>query len=148
MMAIRVSGKICLSLALGIFFLSCTLAQAVADRFSPIVSALQSKDFEKALQLLQPALHASPGNAQLWAMQGTAYAGHGNTQAALVSLRKELTISPDYLPALQCAAQIGYEKGDPAAIPVIEHILRLRPKDAISHGMLAVRDYQQEKCAL
>jgi len=45
---------------------------------------------------------------------------------------------PDYLPALEGAAQIQYEAGDPAAIPLIEHVLRLRPKDAISHGMLAV----------
>ena len=147
MMGIRVSGKICLSLALGIFFLSCTLAQTVADRFSPIVSALQSKDFEKALQLLQPALQASPGNAQLWSMQGTAYAGLGNTKEAIASFRNALKISPDYLPALQGAAQIGFEKSDPAAIPLIERVLRLRPKDATSHGMLAVLEYQQGKWA-
>lgn len=148
MMGIRVHAKIWISLVLGIFFLSCALAQTATDRFSAIVSALQSKDFEKALQLLQPALHASPGNAQLWSMQGTAYAGLGNTKDALGSFRRALKISPDYLPALQGAAQIGFEKGDPAAIPLVERVLHLRPKDATSHGMLAVLEYQQGKWAV
>jgi tetratricopeptide (TPR) repeat protein len=123
----------------------CVSAQSA--QFEAIVSELQSKDFDNALQLLQPALKASPGNAQLWAMQGTAYSGKGQAKEALVSFRKSLKLSPDYLPALQGAAQIGFESSDPAAIPIIEHILRLRPKDATSHGMLAILQYQQGRWA-
>jgi tetratricopeptide (TPR) repeat protein len=144
MTGIRAIRKICLLLA-PLFFLfpPWTLAQAAGDQFDPIASALRGKEFEKALELLHPALQASPGDAQLWAMQGAAYAGEGHTKEALASFRNALKISPDYLPALQGAAQIEYEGGSPAAIPLIEHVLRLRPADATSHAMLAVLEYQQ-----
>lgn len=112
----------------------------------PIASALRGREFQKALKLLRPALEASPGNAQLWAMQGSAYAGEGHTKKALASFRRSLKISPDYLPALEGAIQIEYEAGDPAAIPLLQRMLHLRPADATSHGMLAVLEYQQGNC--
>jgi tetratricopeptide (TPR) repeat protein len=142
----RRKGTICLLLALVLYSHS-IFAQNLKVRIDAVNSALQSKDFDKALELLQPALKASPENAQLWSMQGTAYAGKTQTKEALSSFRKALKLSPDYLPALEGAAQIGFEASDPAAIPIIERILRLRPKDTTSHGMLAVLQYQQGKWA-
>jgi tetratricopeptide (TPR) repeat protein len=130
-----------------LMFVSHALAQTAENRRAPIASALQSKEFEAALELLKPALQASPADAQLWAMQGAAYAGEGHTKDALASFHNALKYSPDYLPALQGAAQIEYEAGSPAAIPFIEHVLRLRPADATSHAMLAVLDYQRGNCA-
>jgi tetratricopeptide (TPR) repeat protein len=129
--------------ALTCLFISCTWAQTAGDNHGAIASALQSRDFDKALQLLQPALRDSPGNAQLWAMQGAAYTGGGHKQEALASYRAALKISPDYLPALHGAAQIEYDAGSSAAIPIIEHVLRLQPADPTSHAMLAVLEYQQ-----
>jgi len=140
-------GKGQIYLLLAIVLCSYSLS-AQSAQLEAISSALQSKDFEKALQLLQPALKASPGNAQLWSMQGMAFVGKGQTKEALTSFRKSLKVAPDYLPALEGAAQIGFEASDPAAIPIIEHILRLRPKDTTSHGMLAVLEYQQGKWAV
>jgi tetratricopeptide (TPR) repeat protein len=130
-----------------LFFLSASLAQTAGGEIGTIASALQNKEFEKALVLLQPALQESPGDARLWAMQGAAYAGEGHSKEALVSFRRALKISPDYLPALQGAAQIEYEAGSPAAIPLIERVLRSRPTDTTSHAMLAVLEYQQGNCA-
>ena len=80
-------------------------------------------------------------------MQGAAYAGEGHNTEAVVSFRRALTISPDYLPALQGAIQIEYASGSKEAIPLLQRILRLRPADRTSHGMLAVLEYQQENCA-
>jgi tetratricopeptide (TPR) repeat protein len=131
-------------------FLLCLLSAAAAQSaeagFEPIASALQNHEFQKALELLRPALQAFPGNVQLWAMQGAAYAGDGLTKEALASFRSALKISPDYLPALEGAIQIEYESADPAAIPLLQRVLRLRPTDATSHGMLAVLEYQQGNC--
>jgi tetratricopeptide (TPR) repeat protein len=121
-------------------------AQSAEDGLAPIASALQNQEFQKALELLRPALRASPGNAQLWAMQGAAFAGEGHTKEALASFRSALKISPDYLPALEGAIQIEYEAGDAAAIPLLQRILRSRPTDATSHGMLAVLEYQLDNC--
>jgi len=122
-------------------------AQPAGDRSAPVVSALQKKEFRKALDLLHPALQEFPGNAQLWAMQGAAYVGLGHPAEALASYRTSLKLSPDYLPALEGAAQIEFERASPAAIPLVERVLRLRPGDATSHGMLAVLQYQQGKWA-
>ena len=116
------------------------------DQFGQIASALKNKQFEKALELLRPALQGSPGNAHLWAMQGVAYLGGGHKREALVSFQKALKISPDYVPALQGAIQIEYENGTPAAIPLLEHMLRLRPGDSTSHAMLAVLQYRKGDC--
>lgn len=122
-------------------------AQNPVDRIGQIAEALQSKKFDKALELLRPALQASPGNAQLWTMQGVAYAGQGQKKEALSSFQSALKISPDYLPALHGAIQIEFENGRPAAIPLLQRVLRSHPGDATSHAMLAVLEYQQGNCA-
>ena len=127
-------------------FTACAFAQT-AERIDAIASALRSKEFERALKLLQPALQESPGDARLLAMQGAAYEGSGDKKQALASFQSALKIAPDYLPALQGAAQIKYEAGSPAAIPLLQRLLRLRPKDQIADGMLAVLEYQQGNCA-
>ena len=119
------------------------IAQSAAD---PIAAALRNNDFQRALELLRPALAASPGNAELWAMQGVAYAGEGNRKDALSSFQKSLKIAPDYLPALKGAIQIEYDRGSKDAIPLLQRLLRARPEDATSHGMLAILEYQQGNC--
>jgi tetratricopeptide (TPR) repeat protein len=127
--------------------LGCAVAQTAGDRVDLVASALQDHDFAKALKLLRPALQQAPRNAQLWAMQGTAYVGEGRKQDALASFRAALKISPNYLPALKGAIQIEYEAGSKDAIPLLQRMLRLRPADQISHGMLAVLEYQKDDCA-
>ena len=106
---IRTLSSCALALFLFGILLAAAAAQNAAAGFAPIASALQNGEFQKALELLRPALQASPRNAQLWAMQGAAYAGEGHPKEALGSFRSALKISPDYLPALQGAIQIEYE---------------------------------------
>jgi tetratricopeptide (TPR) repeat protein len=112
-----------------------------------IASALGENNFSKALELVRPALTAAPTNAQLWAMQGVAYVGVGQKTEGLASFQKSLSIAPNYLPALEGAIQIEYEAGNKRAIPLLQRMLRLRPTDSVSHGMLAVLEYQQGDCA-
>ena len=134
-------------IVVSILFLGHAFAQTAADQIGSITSALQNQDLARALVLLRPALQQSPRNAQLWTMQGVAYAGEGHKEEAVVSFRRALTISPDYLPALEGAIQIEYESGNKEAIPLLQHVLRVRPADRTSHAMLAVLEYQQENCA-
>jgi tetratricopeptide (TPR) repeat protein len=140
----------CLLAAVSVIFLSLSgpaIWAQTGDRSEVIASALQSHDFERALAMLRTALQASPGDARLWAMQGTAYAGNNQKQQALASFHRALQISPDYLPALHGAAQIEYEAGSGRAIPLLQRALRLQPDDATGHGMLAVLEYQKNDCA-
>jgi tetratricopeptide (TPR) repeat protein len=120
--------------------------QTANDRVAPITSALRSRDFDKALQLLQPALQTSPNNPQLWTLQGLAYSEKGDQKSALGSYQAALKISPDYLPALEGAAQLEYEAGSADAMPLLERVLRLRPQDPTTHAMLAVLAYKSGDC--
>jgi tetratricopeptide (TPR) repeat protein len=121
------------------------LAQA-PNQSEAISAALRSRSFPQALDLLRPALEASPYDPQLWAMQGTAYVGMGNNAEALDSFQRSLKISPEYLPALRGAAQIEFDAGSAAAIPLLKRILRAKPTDLTAHGMLAILEYQQGDC--
>ena len=121
-------------------------AQAGKDRTGEIASDLRDDQFDSALELLRGALAQSPQNAELWTMQGVAYNGKGDTKEALRSFERALRLAPDNIPALQGAAQIDYDSADRAGIPVLEHLLRLRPDDPMSHGMLAVLEYQNGDC--
>jgi tetratricopeptide (TPR) repeat protein len=144
----RLGPRVGLSFLLLFFscFTQTTAAQAGSDQVGAITSALRGADFSGALQLLQPALQQSP-TAQLWTLQGLAYSGGGHKKEAVASFRSALKVSPDYLPALEGAAQIEYEEGSAAAIPLLKSILRLRPDDATSHAMLAVMAYKHGDCA-
>jgi tetratricopeptide (TPR) repeat protein len=127
--------------------LCATHAWAQEGQIEAITSAMRANEFAKAAELTRAALKEFPGNAQLWAMQGAAYSGEGKKKEALDSFRAALKISPDYIPALQGAAEIEYSDGSKAAIPHLQRLLRLRPADQTSHGMLAVLEYQGGNCA-
>ncbi len=137
MICMSVFKKLALMAAL-ISFLALALAQTSIDTIGPITSALREREFDKALQLLHTALLKSPQSAQLWTLQGIAYSGIEREKEALASFRNALKISPDYLPALEGAAQLEYKAGSAAAIPLLQHVVKLRPDDPTSHAMLAV----------
>jgi len=141
-----------LSIRLGVLaalFASAPLvvAQSATDPIAPIASALRAGQFDNALQLLQPELERHPKNAQLWTLRGLALSGKGDKREALQAFRRALGVAPDYLPALEGAAQIEYDRGDKGAVALLQHVLELRPHDPTSHAMLAVLAYRRGDCA-
>jgi tetratricopeptide (TPR) repeat protein len=128
-------------------FCSLIFAQTATDSIGPITVALRSREFDRALQLLDPALHAFPKNPQLRTLQGLAYSGEGNQKKALASFQNALKLAPDYLPALEGAAGIEYENGSKQAVPLLQHVLRLKPGDPTSLAMLGVMAYKRGDCA-
>jgi tetratricopeptide (TPR) repeat protein len=123
-------------------------AQTTArDRVTPITSALRAGQFDAALNLLQPELDQNPRNPQLWTLRGIAFSGKGDKKESLAAFRHALRISPDYLPALEGAAQIEYDNGSKDAATLLQHVLQLRPNDPTSHAMLAVLAYRRGDCA-
>ena len=121
-------------------------AQTGADGIASIAAALRAQQYDQALLMLHSALKEHPASAELWTMQGVAYNALGNSKEALGAFRHALRLSPNAIPALEGEAQIDYDKGDAAGIPVIKHLLQLRPDDLTSHGMLAILEYQQGDC--
>jgi tetratricopeptide (TPR) repeat protein len=146
MPSVRCAGRICLVLCWTALLLPLA-AQSGSDTAASIADALRNREFDRALQLIEPALRQSPVNPQLFMFQGLAYSGKGDENAALASYQHALRIAPDYLPALEGAAQLEYQSANPAAVPLLEHILRLRPGDLTTHAMIAVMDYRSGDCA-
>lgn len=130
-------------IALPILSLSIALGQTRQDQ---IAAALRDQQFDSALGMLRDALKMSPSNPQLWVMQGVAYQGQGRTEQALSSFRHAIQLAPDNISALQKAAQLEFDAGSPDGIALLERLLRLRPDDLTTHGMLAVLLYQKGDC--
>lgn len=120
--------------------------QTGGDQIGAISASLRAGEFDHALQLLHPMLQQSPSNPQLWTLQALAYSGAKRKKDALASFQHALKISPDYLPALEGAAQLEYDAGSAEAIPLLHRILLLRPDDPTSHAMLAVLEYSRGNC--
>ncbi len=112
-----------------------------------IAGALREQKYDQALAMLRSALVKSPGNAELWTMQGVAYNGSGDTKDALGAFRHALKLAPDDVPALHGAAQIEYDSGSAGGIPILERLVHLHPNDLTSHAMLAILEYQQGSCS-
>lgn len=122
-------------------------AQSSRDQVSAVTAALRSGKFADALQLLQPLVRQFPSNSQLLTLQGLAYSGDGHKQEALASFQSALKSSPDYLPALEGAAQIEYEKNGPEAAALLRRVLKIAPEDPTANAMLASLAYKSHNCA-
>jgi tetratricopeptide (TPR) repeat protein len=132
-----------------VFVLAAALAaaeQSGGDSASSIQSALRSKNYTQAVQLARDALRSSPADARIWTLEGMALFGLGKRQEALAAYTKALTLAPDYLAALEGAAEVEYQEGSPGAVPLLNQILKQRPHDPTSHSMLAVLAYKKHVC--
>ncbi len=121
--------------------------QSSRDQVNAVTAALRSGKFADALQMLEPLLRQFPSNSQLWTLQGLAYSGDGHKPEALASFQNALKNSPDYLPALEGAAQIEYEKNGPEAAALLRHVLKIAPDDPTANAMLASLAYKKHNCA-
>jgi tetratricopeptide (TPR) repeat protein len=120
---------------------------APEDQVAPIASALHAANFDSALELSRSALQAFPGDPHLWALQGLAFASKGDASKALASFRQALRISPNYVMALQGAAQVEFQTGRPEAVHLLNRLLRLKPGDPTANAMLGVVSYRKGDCA-
>ena len=134
-------------LAIAITFCFGLAADASAgDQVDAISSALRARDYDRAIELTRDALKGSPNDVQIWTLQGIAFSRTGDNTGALAAYRRALTLSPDYIPALEGAAQLQYQAGSRDAVPLLTHLLRLRPDDPTGHAMLAVLEYRDGNC--
>jgi tetratricopeptide (TPR) repeat protein len=120
--------------------------QTAGVTITDIVTSLQRQDFEQALRLSAAALEKSPHDPRIWTLRGMAYAGEGVPSSALESYQHALKLDARYLPALEGAAQMEYQRKSPAARPLIERVLAQSPSDATSHTMLGYLDYAAKDC--
>jgi tetratricopeptide (TPR) repeat protein len=103
-----------------------------------IEEALRAQRYTSALALSFSALKLGSQDPRLWTLQGMAYAGSGKLKSAFASDEHALRIKPDYLPALEGAAQVSYLQNDSEAGTLLQRLLRLHPDDPTTHAMVGV----------
>jgi len=117
-----------------------------AQEKSTILADLRAGQYTEARQLLEKAIERSPQDAGLWTLNGFALEHLGQQKEALASYEHALKVSPDYLPALEGAAQIEYQASDQSAVPLLQKIVALHPADETSHAMLATLAFERRDC--
>jgi tetratricopeptide (TPR) repeat protein len=123
-----------------------TASPQTSDAPAKIISALRSGNYLEAKRLSGLALQESPKDARLWTLNGFALVRLGDSAQALSAYTHALQISPDYLPALEGAAEIEYKNGNQSAVPLLERIVKTRPDDKTSHAMLAELAFKRGDC--
>jgi tetratricopeptide (TPR) repeat protein len=126
---------------------SLAFSQASENPIVPITAAISAREYDKAVELSRAALQESPNNPQLWTLQGIALVSKGDNKAALTSFERALKINPNNIAALAGAGQIEYQAGSQSAVPLLSHLLELRPEDPTANTMLAVLEYRKGNCA-
>ena len=117
-----------------------------AQSVNGIISEIQQKQFNKALEDIRLQLQKTPADYRLWTLRGMALSSLAKPTEALAAFDHSLKLSPSYLPALEGAAQIQYARGGAAAKPYLVKILNIRPQDPTTHAMLGVISYIEKDC--
>jgi tetratricopeptide (TPR) repeat protein len=120
--------------------------QTPSDPGAEIASAIRAGQYAQAVTLAQSALQRSPSDVRILTMEGIALAALHNDRDALAAYHRALKLSPDYLAALEGAAQLEYKLGSGRATPLLDHLLTLRPADPTAHAMRAVMAWKQHDC--
>ncbi|MDQ2835323.1 MAG: tetratricopeptide repeat protein [Acidobacteriota bacterium] len=117
-----------------------------AEPVAAITAALRRGNFALASRLSATAVKQHPREPALWALRGFALSHTQQLQGALAAYKQALALVPDYLPALEGAAQLYYAEGDGRAILMLRRILTAHAESATTHAMLAVLEYRQKDC--
>ncbi len=132
--------------AVGLLITGALLLHGQADLTPPIIGDLRSGNYVQAANRAEAALQKAPADPRLWTLDGVARARSGDAERAAAAYKRALQLAPDYLPALEGAAEIAYKRGSGEAVPLLENILRLRPADRTSHAMLGAIAAKKRDC--
>jgi tetratricopeptide (TPR) repeat protein len=117
-------------------------------RVQAIANALRIQDYETALNLTRVLVQTQPNDPRNWTLEGIVFLDMKRTQEGLRAFQSALRLQPDYIPALEGAAQVQYNSQYPAsARPLLERLIELRPQDQMVHAMLGALAYQDKRCS-
>jgi tetratricopeptide (TPR) repeat protein len=118
-------------------------AQSVSASTNALVDALRKGQNADALRISAKLLRTNPRSFKIWTLRATALDQLGRSEEALSVYQRALKLAPDYLPALEGAAQLGYKRQSAQAVLLLRHILFLLPANPTAHAMLGVLEYRQ-----
>ena len=102
-----------------------------------VIQELHRGNPQGALSLAQSALQTAPRDCPLLSLQAIAFSTLGQAQQSLDSFHSALATCPDYLPALEGAAQIEFASNSPETLPLLGRILALQPANFTAHAIQA-----------
>lgn len=117
--------------------------QESATSANQVIDALRAGRSADALRMCGELLRADPQSYKLWTLRAMALDQAHQSKEALASYQHALRLAPDYLPALQGAAQSYYREQSAEAIPLLRRILAAQPSNSTAHAMLAALEYHK-----
>ncbi len=136
---------------LGVVWMVCTASPVYTasddDTVRSISAALRGKHFQEALDLALTARRTSPKDVRILVLEGMALTGLRRDSEALAVFRAAMKDSPDYVPAIEAAAEIEYRQGSPEAAAHLQRLLALRPEEQTAHAMLGALAWKRSDCA-
>lgn len=117
-----------------------------AQTDSQVMNLLQTGQYREAEGVLNRELRVRRADCRLLTLHGIAANGLHDPAQALISFRTALRTCPDYLPALEGAAQIEYAEKNPEAVTLLGRILKQIPEDPTSNAMLASVYRSEHNC--
>jgi tetratricopeptide (TPR) repeat protein len=125
-----------------------TRAQAPAVTVQEITEALRSGNNERALSLARRLVNAQPQNPRAWTLEAIALSRMKRNQESLKAFQNALRLQPDFLPALEGAAEIEYDNHHMAAAShLLQRLVLLQPDDQTAHAMLGVLSFEKKDCS-
>ena len=109
-----------------------------ASEFSLIWRALKAGDTDKAKKLLAPMIAKMPDNSAVWELDGTVKFNAKELDAARLSLKKALSISPELTSAMVSLGLVELAQGDlKKSQALLKSSLKSQPNNPIAHKYLA-----------
>lgn len=128
--------------------LACSFAfsQAPSATTSNLKQALRSGDFATALRISDELLRDNPKSPELWSLRAAVLEHSGQRRESLAAYHHALALAPDFLPALEGAAELQYKAQSDEAIPLLRRIVVLQPSNPTAHAMLGALEARQNHC--
>jgi tetratricopeptide (TPR) repeat protein len=129
-----------------LFASAIAFSQASPATVSDVLQALHSGDNAAALRISHQLLRDNPKSPQLWTLRAAVLSRTGQRNQSLAAYQHALALAPDFLPALEGAAELQYKAQSDKAIPLLRRILVLQPKNPTAHAMLGALEARQKQC--
>lgn len=145
----KLSWKICgaaLSVLLVVVPFSSISAQGTGVSLSELANALHEGNYASALKISGELLRNDPKSPKLWSLRAFAYEHLGQNKQALLAYQRAIAIAPDFMPALEGAAEIQYKTKPAEAIPLLRRIVALQPANKTAHAMFGALESRQKQC--
>ncbi len=119
--------------------------QSAIPSIESTIGALRAHEYGKALEMAQALTHSRPSDPRVWTLKGAALSGLGQGRESLRSYEQALKVQPEYLPALEGAAQYEYGARSPRVKVLLDRIIRIDPRNETAHAMLGALAFRQKQ---